>query len=124
MAGRPAKRAKESAARAALVEAKEEAQAGATPPLTSLVPYRPLQELVEAGPREDFTHTALKRAMRKRAGEHAEAAIAVLVENLTNKDPKVAMDAANKLLEWGLGKPTQEIEAGEGLQIAIVKFNQ
>lgn len=71
------------------------------------------------------TRTALKRAMRTRAQEHAEEAIAVLVENMRNtKLPAEKREsAANKLLEWGFGKPGIELEAGEGgLLVTIQKF--
>lgn len=69
----------------------------------------------------DPTRTALKRAMRARAQEHAEAAIAVLVVNLASKDPRIATAAANDLLAWGFGKPATEIEAGEGTQMIVIR---
>lgn len=61
--------------------------------------------------------------MRQRAQEHAEQAIAVLVENLNNgKLPaKERRDAANDLLAWGFGKPATEIEAGEGAQLIVIR---
>jgi hypothetical protein len=124
MAGSPKKREREKAARLAAAEEKQET-AGAQTPLAALAPQRPTQEVLDPLPQDvELTRTALKRAMRARAQEYAEKAIAVLAANLNNTDNKIAMDAANRLLEWGFGKPAQEIEAGEGLQIAIVKFNQ
>lgn len=69
----------------------------------------------------DPTRTALKRAMRARAQEHAEAAIAVLVVNLKSQDPRVATAAANDLLAWGFGKPATEIEAGDGAQMIVIR---
>jgi hypothetical protein len=124
MAGSPKKREREKAARLAAAEEKQE-QAGASAPLAALAPQRPTQEVLDPLPQDiEPTRTALKRAMRARAQEYASRAIEVLAANLESTDQKVAMDAANRLLEWGFGKPAQEIEAGEGLQIAIVKFNQ
>ena len=70
---------------------------------------------------QEPTRTALKRAMRARAQEHAEAAIAVLVASLQSPDLKERRAAANDLLAWGFGKPAQEIEAGEGTAMVIVK---
>jgi len=67
------------------------------------------------------TRTALKRAMRARAQEHAEAAIAVLVEALGGSDKKEARSAANDLLAWGFGKPATEIEAGDGAQMIVIR---
>jgi len=61
--------------------------------------------------------------MRARAQEHAEKAIAVLVEII--EDPKEKREtrrsAANDLLAWGFGKPAQEIEAGEGAQMIVIR---
>jgi hypothetical protein len=122
MAGSPKKREREKAARLAAAE-KNQVMAGETTPLAALAPQRPTQAVLDPLPADvEPTRTALKRAMRARAAEYADEAIKVLAANLKNADQKVAMDAANKLLEWGIGKPTQEIEAGDGLQIAIVKF--
>jgi hypothetical protein len=59
--------------------------------------------------------------MRARAQEHAEAAIAVLVETLKSPDLKERRGAANDLLAWGFGKPAQEIEAGEGAAMIVVR---
>lgn len=71
----------------------------------------------------DFTRTALKRAMRKRAQEYSELAIAALAEALENGDPKTKLQAANDLLAWGFGKPATEIEAGEGgIAITILRL--
>ena len=67
------------------------------------------------------TRTALKRAMRARAQEHAEKAIAVLVAALESPDEKVRLDAANKLLDRGFGKPEKEIEAGDGAQMIVIR---
>lgn len=69
----------------------------------------------------DPTRTALKRAMRARAQEHAEAAIAVLVVNLKSPDARIATAAANDLLAWGFGKPATEIEAGDGAQMIVIR---
>lgn len=71
----------------------------------------------------DFTRTALKRAMRKRAQEFSEKAIEVLSKALESLDPKVRLQAANDLLAWGFGKPATEIEAGEGgIAITILRL--
>lgn len=56
-----------------------------------------------------------------RAQEHAETAIAVLVESLSSPDLKERRAAANDLLAWGFGKPAQEIEAGEGAQMIVIR---
>lgn len=71
------------------------------------------------------TRTALKRAMRAKAQEHADTAIAVLVANMGDlKLPaKDRADAANKLLEWGFGKPGMELgDADGGLLVMIQRF--
>jgi hypothetical protein len=67
------------------------------------------------------TRTALKRAMRTRAQEHAEKAIAVLVVNLDSKDPRIATAAANDLLAWGFGKPSADIELSSGDQMIVIR---
>lgn len=71
----------------------------------------------------DFTRTALKRAMRKRAQEYSEKAIAALAAALEGGDLKTKLQAANDLLAWGFGKPATEIEAGEGgIAITILRL--
>ena len=71
----------------------------------------------------DFTRTALKRAMRKRAQDFSEKAILRLSEALDSNDPKTRLQAANDLLAWGFGKPATEIEAGEGgIAITILRL--
>ena len=136
MAGSPKKRAKREAAEreknlAAAIQNGGDpggealvAEAEAAPTNTVLAPaVTPLRgevlppEAVAAEP----TRTALKRAMRARAQEHAEAAIAVLVGALASPDEKARISAANDLLAWGFGKPAQEIEAGEGAQMIVIR---
>lgn len=71
------------------------------------------------------TRTALKRAMRVRAQEHAEEAIGVLVANMRNDKlgAEKRESAAQKLLEWGFGKPGLELgDADGGLLVTIQKF--
>lgn len=101
-----------------------EIEAGSTPaPVASQVPaVTPIQgDVLPPEGAQEPTRTALKRAMRARAQEHAEAAIAVLVASLESPDLKERRAAANDLLAWGFGKPAQEIEAGEGAAMIIVK---
>jgi hypothetical protein len=61
--------------------------------------------------------------MRARAQEHAQAAIAVLVANMNDQklDATKRADAANKLLEWGFGKPGADIELGDGDQLVVIR---
>lgn len=47
------------------------------------------------------------------ARRHGEKAIQTLADKLDNEDPRVAIDAAAKLLDRGYGKPTQTIERGD-----------
>lgn len=47
------------------------------------------------------------------ARRHGEKAIKTLADKLDNEDPRVAIDAAAKLLDRGYGKPTQTIERGD-----------
>src|SRR6185295_3755238 len=47
------------------------------------------------------------------ARRHGEKAIQTLADKLDNEDPRVAIDAASKLLDRGYGKPTQTIERGD-----------
>jgi hypothetical protein len=106
-----------------------EALAGETPATVASLPAPSVPALQgdilpPAGAPEP-TRTALKRAMRTRAQEHAEAAIAVLVENMGDKNltAKDRADAANKLLEWGFGKPGMELgDAEGGLLVTIQRF--
>jgi hypothetical protein len=92
------------------------------PAASSLPAVTPIQgEVLPPEGAQEPTRTALKRAMRARAQEHAEAAIAVLVACLTSTDLKERRAAANDLLAWGFGKPATEIEAGEGAAMIIVK---
>lgn len=94
-------------------------------PLNLPAPAVPLVEgeLITPGEAPEPTRTALKRAMRTRAQAHADEAIAVLVANMRNI--QLAADkrenAANRLLEWGFGKPATEIEAGEGAQLIVIR---
>jgi hypothetical protein len=130
MAGSPKKRAKREAAARAEVAAETAKNNPCTvapepgpPPVQSLVPVVEGELLIPPSPGAEPTRTALKRAMRARAQEHAEEAIAVLVENMRNKSlaPEKRESAAHKLLEWGFGKPAQEIEAGDGAQLIVIR---
>lgn len=130
MPGSPKKRARREAAErakqitAAAPEGSVNAPAERLPtgavPAGAIIPV--VQgEIVEPAP--EITRTALKRAMRARAQEHAEAAIAVLVKNMKNGNPDVRERAANRLLEWGFGKPGLELTDAEGgLLVTIQKF--
>lgn len=97
-----------------------------SPAPTLLAPaVTPLQGEVlspDAGAPEP-TRTALKRAMRARASEYAEEAIDVLVANM--RDKNLAADkresAANKILEWGFGKPTADLDLKAGDQMVIIR---
>lgn len=119
MPGSPKKRAKREAAE------RQKELAAMAPPTEPAPAVTPLQGEVLSPIAEapEPTRTALKRAMRARAQEHAAEAIAVLVANMRNEklSPDKRGDAANKILEWGLGKPTQEIEAGDGAQMIVIR---
>lgn len=84
----------------------------------------PKQEVLPPLPADtEPTRTALKRAMRQRAQEYAEKAIAVLARNLDSKNDEIAARAANDMLAWGFGKPGLELETGDGgLLVTIQKF--
>jgi hypothetical protein len=130
MAGSPKKRAAREAAEraknlAAVAQTAEqltcnEPVVGATPTQGTTIPVVQGEILPPVDTTEP-TRTALKRAMRARAQEHAEAAIAVLVESLKSPDKKEARGAANDLLAWGFGKPATEIEAGDGAQMIVIR---
>jgi|GEM_PF-4669743 len=130
MAGNPKKHAKKLAnikQRGLDAAAASEEQAGPeTKPLSVTTPVLQGEVLPPTSDTEP-TRTALKRAMRAKAQEHAETAIAVLVGNLNNPglDPRVRQQAANDILAWGFGKPATEIEAGEGAQMIVIqKFRE
>jgi hypothetical protein len=91
----------------------------ATLPAPAVTPIRGEVLPPEGAP--EPTRTAMKRAMRSRAQEHAEKAIGVLVVNLDSKDPKLAQQAANDLLAWGFGKPVSDIDLGNGDQIIVIR---
>lgn len=132
LAGSPKKRAKREAER--LRKAAEAAQQNAsttetpTGALPSLPAVRPQDRDVKHGEilppvsDEQVTRTAFKRAMRKKAAEHAERAIAVLALNLESEDEKIRGQAANDILKWtGVDKIEGEI-GGEGQQVVILRF--
>jgi hypothetical protein len=112
-----------SAARNGEADADDIHRTGASSATTSPAPAVPIVhgEVLPPGVGVEPTRTALKRAMRARAQEHAEAAIAVLVGALASQDERVRLGAANDLLAWGFGKPAQEIEAGEGAQMIVIR---
>lgn len=135
MAGSPKKRARREAERLRQAELKSgPAQPAASQdgvdkaaPLATLpAPITLKGEVLPPLPKgddPDFTRTALKRAMRKRAQEFSEKAIQRLSEALDSSDPKTRLQAANDLLAWGFGKPATEIEAGEGgIAITILRL--
>lgn len=69
------------------------------------------------------TRTALRRAMRRKAQEYAERALEVLSAAMESKDERISVTAANAILDRAHGKPTPDIEVGEGgLQVVILKF--
>jgi hypothetical protein len=69
------------------------------------------------------TRTALKRALRARAQEYAIEAIGVLVANMRDDElaPEKRENAANRLLEWGFGKPAADLESGEAHQLIVIR---
>lgn len=91
---------------------------------TSPVPTLPAPVSGEVLPPErDVTNTALKRAMRRKAGEYAERAVEVLATAMESPDPRIAVPAAREILDRSIGKPTPEIEIGEGgLSVTIIRF--
>jgi hypothetical protein len=134
MPGSPKKRAKAEAAEraknmAAGIAEQQHPEPGAGQP-TSAAPnlpapaVTPIQgEVLSPEGAPEPTRTALKRAMRALAQEHAKDAIAVLVANMNNTQlaPDKRAAAANDLLAWGFGKPATEIEAGEGAQMIVIR---
>lgn len=133
MAGSPKKRAKREAER--LIKAAETAQQNADgktgdngTPLPFLPAVRPQDldvkhgEILPPVSDEQVTRTAFKRAMRKKAAEHAERAIEVLAKNLESEDEKIRGQAANDILKWtGVDKIEGEI-GGDGQQVVILRF--
>lgn len=128
MPGSPKKRAKREAAEREknMQPASAETVAPQVGEKTEPAPSPPaLQGEILPPAGQEPTRTAQKRAMRVRAQEHAEEAIGVLVANMRNE--KLAADkresAAQKLLEWGFGKPGLELgDADGGLLVTIQKF--
>jgi hypothetical protein len=71
----------------------------------------------------DPTRTAMKRAMRRAAQEFAEEALQRLAQAMRNLDDRIAVPAANAILDRAHGKPTSEIEVeAGGLSVVILKF--
>lgn len=69
------------------------------------------------------TRTTLKRAMRRQAEEFAEEAVKRLVKAMRNDDDRIGAPAAEKILDRAYGKPTPEIDAGDGgLSVVILRF--
>jgi hypothetical protein len=132
MAGSPKKRARREAERMRRAAAHAEAQPSqpvadqggvvSGSPISSLpAPLR--GEILPPIKDEEVTRTAFRRAMRKKAQEHAEKAVGVLARNLDSGDPEIASKAANDILKWsGLDKLDLE-GGGEALAIAIMRFS-
>jgi hypothetical protein len=143
MAGSPKKRARREAKREAAAKAVEkesaaalvlsdrsihpavapaghvDGSAGTLPPLAHIIQGEILPPVRD----EDVTRTAMKRAMRRKAAEHAERALEVLANNLESADPEIAAKAANDILKHaGLTEP----EKGDpgGLIVQILKMAQ
>lgn len=57
--------------------------------------------------------------VRELARAHTEAAIAKLAELMTNRDPRVALRAAEALLDRAWGRPGQAVELGGGAAIQV-----
>lgn len=133
MAGSPRKRAKREAAErqqnmaAGIAEMSAPSQGSEPESPTPNLPapaVTPLQgEVLPPEGAPEPTRTALKRAMRAKAQEHADTAIAVLVANMNDPNIKASerADAANKLLEWGYGKPGVDLSDGEGGLLVLIK---
>lgn len=80
-------------------------------------------EILPPEPAGDPTRTALKRAMRAKAQEYADEALERLAKAMRNPDDRIAVPAANAIMDRAHGKPTGEIEVGEGgLQVVILRF--
>lgn len=128
MAGSPKKRAREKARELEELAAKEPATL--CPPAAGIVPQaappacKPLDGEV-LPPEVEPTRTALKRAMRTKAQEHAEAALAILAKALESPDERIRVNAANDILDRAYGKPTPELDAdGGGLLVSILRFTE
>lgn len=119
MAGSPKKHERK------LAEIKARGLAAAEVANSLPVPVVPVVEgeLTTPSDATELTRTALKRAMRAKAQAHADKAIAVLVEIIESKTASVAekRGASNDLLAWGFGKPAQEVEAGDGAQVILIR---
>lgn len=85
----------------------------------------PIPEVLPPAPPGDAepTNTALKRAIRRKAAQYADEAVERLAAAMRNADDRIGAPAAEKLLDRVIGRPTPEIEVGEGgLQVVIIKF--
>lgn len=54
-----------------------------------------------------------RRNVAAMARQHADKAIQTLVNGLDDPDPRIRIDCANKLLDRGIGKPTQPISGDD-----------
>src|SRR4051812_16618811 len=119
MAGSPKKRAREKARR--LEETAAQAPATLCPPAAGNTPAAPPATTLPvlhgevippaaSASTADPTRTALKRAMRAAAQQHAEKALEVLARAMESPDLRVAASAANDILDRAYGKPTPELD--------------
>jgi hypothetical protein len=68
--------------------------------------------------RPDEKRQAIKN-LSALARKHTEKALEVLVKNMDADDPRVAIDAASRLLDRGYGKPAQTIEGDEDSPVQV-----
>lgn len=71
------------------------------------------------------TKTMQRRAMRRKAEAFVDKALEVLAAALDSKDERVRVNAANDILDRAHGKPTPEIDTGDGgLSVVILRFGE
>lgn len=71
------------------------------------------------------TRTMQRRAMRRKAEAFVDKALEVLAAALDSKDERVRVNAANDILDRAHGKPTPEIDTGDGgLSVVILRFGE
>lgn len=66
-----------------------------------------------------------RRAMRRKAEAFVDKALEVLAAALDSKDERIRVNAANDILDRAHGKPTPEIDTGDGgLSVVILRFGE
>lgn len=82
---------------------------------------KPAQKGEVRNPTGKNQHTA-PESIKELARSHCPAALRKIVKLISNKDPRVALAAASKMIEIGYGNDDGESKDGKGVVIQIVQM--